>query len=126
LRSYFDPLIYNAITDLSLSGEVQQVFMSFEMPGCQFMYHRAHVNIGAVICYSIDDFPGIELAVLTEGFDDPDDYLWGNTGHNFQKTKFVGNQAIMVRNDSPRHHWGFTALIGEGRVKRDVWIYLGK
>jgi hypothetical protein len=126
LRSYFNLLIHNAVTDLGLSGEVQQVFMSFEMPGCEFMYHRAHVNIGAVICYSIDDFPGIELAVLTEGFDDADEYLWGDKGRAGHKLGFVGNQALVIHNRDPRHHWGFTALIGECRVKRNVWIYLGK
>lgn len=126
LCGYFDPLIGSAVGDAGLSGEVQQVFMSWELPDCQFMYHRAHANIGAVICYSIDDFPGIELDVLTEGFDDPEDYLWDNKGRRGRRTEFTANQAIMITNNDPRHHWGFTANIGAGRVKRDVWIYLGK
>jgi len=126
LRGYFDPLIETAIQDAGTSGEVQQVFMSFEMPDCQFMYHRPHPNIGAVICYSIDDFPGIELDVLTEGFDDPDDYLWSSKERAGRRMPFQANQAIMIRNTKPRNHWGFTANIGAGRVKRDVWIYLGK
>ena len=126
LRSYFDTLIHSAIADLGSSGEVQQVFMSFEMPDCQFMYHRPHPSIGAVIVYSIDDFSGIDLDVLTEGFDDPDDYLWSNKGRSGRRMPFQANQAIMIRNTEPRNHWGFTANIGAGRVKRDVWIYLGK
>lgn len=126
LRGYFDPLIQDAIQCMGLSGEVQQVFMSYELPNCQFMYHRAHANIAAVICYSIDDFPGIDLDILIEGFDDPEDYLWSNMNRSGFRIPFVANQAIMVHNDDPRHHWGFTANIGEGRVKRDVWIYLGK
>lgn len=126
LRGYFDPLIGAAVSEAGLSGEVQQVFLSWELPDCQFMYHRAHSNIGAVICYSVDDFPGIELDILTEGFDDPEDYLWGNKGRSGRRVPFAANQAIMVINADPRHHWGFTANIGAGRVKRDVWIYLGK
>ena len=126
LRGYFDPLINAAVQHAGLSGEVQQVFMSFEMPECQFMYHRAHINIGAVICYSIDEFAGVELDVLTEGFDDPDEYLWHKMGRQGTVLPFVANQAIMIHNTDPRHHWGFTAKIGSNRVKRDVWIYLGK
>ena len=126
LREYFDPLIAAAVQDAGLSGEVQQVFMSWELPDCHFMYHRAHPNIGAVICYSIDEFGGLELDVLTEGFDDPEDYLWDRKNRSGRRFGFDSNQAIMVRNTQPRHHWGFTAAIGAGRVKRDVWIYLGK
>jgi hypothetical protein len=126
LRSYFDPLINVAVEDAGTSGELQQIYLSWELPGCNFMYHRAHPNIGAVLCYSLDDFLGIELDILTEGFDDPDEYLWHAMERNGHKIEFKSNQAIMIKNNEPRHHWGFTAKVGLNRVKRNVWIYLGK
>lgn len=126
LRGYFDPLINSAIHECELSGEIQQVFMSWELPDCRFMYHRAHLNIGAVLCYSIDDFAGIELDVLTEGFDDPADYLENDKNRSGRRFEFVANKAIMIQNTHTRYHWGFTAPIGPSRVQRNVWIYLGK
>lgn len=127
LTEIFQPLIDQAAESAALSGEVQQIFLSWELPGCRFMYHRAHPNIGAVMTYDLDDFGGIELEVLTQGFDDTEDYLTlGAQGRAGHRQDFRADSALMVINSEPRHHWGFTADIGPGRVRRGLWIYLGK
>lgn len=126
LQGYFQQLIDWTVTEHSLSGEVQQVFYSVELPGCNFMYHRSHPSIGAVIHWSPENFPGPGIQMLEQGFDDPDDYLWGDKGRTGPVFPFLANQAIVVVNQEPRRHWGFQSPIGESRAKRSVWIYLGK
>lgn len=127
LQQRLQDLIGRAAAHARLSGQIQQIFLGWELPGCRFMHHRAHANIGAVIMYNLDDFGGVNLEILTQSHDHLDDYLVGGpAGLPGLQQEFAADSALMVVNAPVRHHWGFTADIGPGRVKRTIWIYLGK
>ena len=127
LKQRLQSVIDQVVDDLHLSGEVQQVFLSVELACCDFMMHRAHPNIGAVISWSPEDFGGMTMREWTAGFDDPEDYVWDKQRYPGRDHAFVGNQALVVPNNhEPRFHWGYSSLIGPGQAKQTVWIYLGK
>lgn len=126
LRQRFCNVIDRVVQDLSLSGEVQQAFISVEMEGCDFMIHRAHPNIGAVISWNFRDYGGMTMREWTAGFDDPEDYHWHKDKYPYHDHEFRANQALVVPNTVPRFHWGYSNHIGPCRAKQTVWIYLGK
>lgn len=127
LRQRFQAVIDRVQQELCLSGEVQQAFVSVELENCDFMMHRAHPNIGAVISWNFQDYGGMTMREWTEGFDDPEDYAWNKSKYSGVDHAFLANQALVVPNNhDPRFHWGYSNHIGPGRAKQTVWIYLGK
>lgn len=126
LRSYFDPFIQQLTEDTGLNLYVQQIFIGFELPGCQFLLHRSHPNIACVANFSLNDFALNKLICLTDSQDDPEDYLWGRKNYKSVDFEFRANRAIVVHNPEVRPHWGFPFPIGENIVKKSVWIYFGK
>ena len=127
LRGYFEDFIATLKTHTGQDGlYVQQIFLGMELPDSGFLLHRSHPNIAAVAVYSLEDFPPVQLHVLTNSHDDPEDYLWGRKDYKFVPFAFSANEAIVVHNTDPRYHWGFSSKIGQNTIKRSIWIYFGK
>lgn len=127
LRGYFDGFIQQLAQDTRINSlYVQQIFLGMELPGSTFLMHRSHPNIAAVAIWSPEDFPPFGLSVLTDSMHDPEDYLWGRGNYTAQPVKFRANEALVIYNTDPRHHWGFGGQVGSNTVKRSIWIYFGK
>lgn len=110
-------------------SDIQQAFVGLELPGSHFFHHRSHPNIAAVACIALDDMPpqqacGLEL--LTNSFDEPEDYLFGSNGYESVQYNFEVNTAFLIINTEPRYHWGFMYPIPKGHVRRSVWLYFGR
>jgi hypothetical protein len=127
LLDYFQPLIDEIENDTGYALSIQQIFLGYELPGAQFMFHRSHPAIAGVVVYSIDDFDDCKLTFLTDSQDAVDDYLWGQGNYTGVEFEFKANQALVVMNEEQRRHWGFgRPEIQANRLKRSVWIYFGK
>lgn len=127
LKEVFGEFIENVAKPSCNAKTVQQIFVGYELPGCNFMLHRSHPAIAGVVVISLDDFPSHNLICLTDSFDDPDDYLSAQKGYRSESFSFNTNSALIIKNTDPRHHWGFSQMpIGVNTIKRSVWIYLGK
>jgi hypothetical protein len=127
LQEVFGDFITQVAKPYCNAKAVQQIFVGYELPGCNFMLHRSHPAIAGVVIISLDDFPTHTLACLTNSFDDPDDYLSTQKEYTSENYNFKTNSALIIKNSEPRHHWGFGQQpIGVNTIKRSVWIYLGK
>ena len=126
LREVFGDFVASTAMPYCNAKALQQIFIGYELPVSWFSLHRSHPAIAGVAVISLDDFTGVTLNCLTDSFDNPDDYLWGQGEYKSENFEFFENSAIIVKNTDPRYHWGFSGNTGANQIKRSVWIYLGK
>ena len=120
LQEYFTQLIETVRPNCS----IQQIFLGLELPGAEFFIHRNHPNIGAVICYSVDDMDQVQFRVVDSQTDQ--NYFSGiqaeQQNMQYQDWPFEANSAIVIRDSDSL--WGFSTHLARNSVKRSVWIYL--
>lgn len=122
LLSYFRPL-----SQVNGDRELQQIFLSLELPGSEMLLHRSHPNIGAVMIYNLEDCHVTNLRTVAAT--DPaanyvnnhyaDSQNWAS-----ERYQFKSNTAYIVRNSPAAPLWGFSGGIAPNALKRSVWIYL--
>lgn len=125
LLDYFGEFAQTVAGNLSLSGNLQQIFLGIDLPNCRFMMHRSHADIGSVAIWSLDDMETTHLAMLDGSAAFDSDYLKMGQDLNIKKSLFgfQQNQALVIANQPRRHYWGFDRVIPACSVKRSVWIY---
>lgn len=125
LLDYFGDFVRAVAKGLSLSGNIQQIFIGVDLPGCRFMMHRSHADIGAVAIWNLDTTEGVNLSMLDSHVEFDNDYLMTGQDDNVKKNLFGfrRNQALVIANQARRHYWGFDRVIPECSVKQSVWIY---
>jgi hypothetical protein len=120
LIEYFQPLVASVRPD----AHVQQMFMSIELPGSEFLLHKNHNNLGQVICFSLNTVEFVRFRAVTSNTDK--NYFSSveldSLNLNYLDIDFKENRAIVTHGSELV--WGFSKHVPSNHCLRLIWIYL--